>query len=128
MVLSVVLNMVIVKMYGLVVGFGSFHGIELFEIAVPIRLERGRGCTCNVGGGDLPLKRHRELAGGHSEEDESRETGLDWIAAWVLYETLGGKPGLISETSKFVSDLLIAGNEKVDRNEFTPSPRQESEC
>lgn len=78
----------------------------------------------------MPLERHRELAGGHSEEDESREKGLDWIAAWVLYETLGGEPGLISETSKFVSDLLtlIAGNEKVDRNKFTPRPRQESEC
>jgi hypothetical protein len=35
MVLSVVLNMVIVKMYGLVVGFGSFHGIELLKSPNP---------------------------------------------------------------------------------------------
>jgi hypothetical protein len=73
--------MVIVKMDGLMVGFGSFHGIGLCKIAVPIRRERGHGCTCNVGDSDLPLERHRELAGGHSEEDASLEKGLDWIAA-----------------------------------------------
>jgi len=51
---------------------------------------------------------------------------MDGLRRWVLYETLGGKPGLISETSKFVSDLLIAGKrERIDRNEIYATPRQE---
>jgi hypothetical protein len=33
---------------GLIVEFGTFHGIGILKIAAPIRQKGGRGSTCNV--------------------------------------------------------------------------------